>query len=69
MRLLLVEDEIDIQSFLRRSLEEAGYEVEAAPDGRTAEALATESQFDILIVDLGLPDQDGASLSSSACVN
>ncbi len=62
MRLLLVEDEIDIQSFLRRSLEEAGYEVEAAPDGRTAEALATESQFDILIVDLGLPDQDGITL-------
>jgi two-component system copper resistance phosphate regulon response regulator CusR len=62
MRLLLVEDEIDIQSFLRRSLEEAGYEVEAAPDGRTAEALATENQFDILIVDLGLPDQDGITL-------
>ncbi len=62
MRLLLVEDEIDIQSFLRRSLEEAGYEVEAAPDGRTAEALAVENPFDILIVDLGLPDQDGITL-------
>ena len=62
MRLLLVEDEIDIQSFLRRSLEEAGYEVEAAPDGKTAEALAVESPFDILIVDLGLPDQDGITL-------
>jgi DNA-binding response OmpR family regulator len=62
MRLLLVEDEIDIQTFLRRSLEEAGYEVEAAPDGKTAVQLATESPFDILIVDLGLPDQDGISL-------
>jgi two-component system copper resistance phosphate regulon response regulator CusR len=62
MRLLLVEDEIDIQSFLRRSLEEAGYEVEAASDGKTAERLAGESSFDILIVDLGLPDQDGISL-------
>lgn len=62
MRLLLVEDEIDIQNFLRRSLEEAGYEVEAASDGRTAEALAAESHFDILIVDLGLPDQDGITL-------
>jgi two-component system copper resistance phosphate regulon response regulator CusR len=62
MRLLLVEDEIDIQSFLRRSLEEAGYEVEAASDGMTAERLAVESPFDILIVDLGLPDQDGISL-------
>jgi len=62
MRLLLVEDEIDIQSFLRRSLEESGYQVEVASDGKTAERLAVESSFDILIVDLGLPDQDGISL-------
>jgi DNA-binding response OmpR family regulator len=62
MQLLLVEDEIDIQSFLRQSLEEAGYQVEAAPDGKTAERLAAENSFDILIVDLGLPDQDGISL-------
>lgn len=62
MRLLLVEDEIDIQSFLRHSLEEAGYEVETAPDGKTAERLAREHPFDILVVDLGLPDQDGIGL-------
>jgi two-component system copper resistance phosphate regulon response regulator CusR len=62
MRLLLVEDELDIQSFLKRSLEEAGYEVEAAADGKWAERLAIEGPFDILIVDLGLPDIDGISL-------
>jgi len=62
MRLLLVEDEIDIQKFLRSSLEEAGYQVEAASDGKTAERLAVDGQFDALIVDLGLPDQDGISL-------
>lgn len=62
MRLLLVEDEVDIQRFLRRSLEEAGYEVEVAGDGKTAERMAGEGQFDILIVDLGLPDRDGISL-------
>ena len=69
MRLLLVEDEIDIQSFLQRSLEEAGYEVETAPDGKTAERLAVENPFDILIVDLGLarpgrnlPDPSPASI-------
>ena len=62
MRLLLVEDEHDIQSFLRRSLEEAGYQVDAAADGKTAERLAREAAYDILIVDLGLPDQDGISL-------
>lgn len=62
MRLLLVEDEFDIQSFLRRSLQEAGYEVETASDGKTAERLALENPFDILVVDLGLPDQDGIEL-------
>ena len=62
MRLLLVEDEVDIRSFLRRSLEEAGFQVEEAADGKTAERLAGEGVYDILIVDLGLPDQDGISL-------
>jgi len=62
MRLLLVEDEIDIQSFLSRSLQEAGYQVEVASDGKTAERLAVEGSFDILIVDLGLPDLDGITL-------
>lgn len=62
MRLLLVEDEVDIQSFLRRSLREAGYEVQTASDGKTAEKLALDCAFDGLIVDLGLPDQDGITL-------
>jgi two-component system copper resistance phosphate regulon response regulator CusR len=62
MRLLLVEDEADIQAFLQRSLEEAGYQVEVAPNARTAEEVALASPFDILIVDLGLPDRDGISL-------
>jgi DNA-binding response OmpR family regulator len=62
VRLLLVEDEPGIQGFLQRSLTEAGYQVEAAGDGRTAERLAIESNHDALIVDLGLPDQDGLAL-------
>jgi DNA-binding response OmpR family regulator len=62
MRLLLVEDESDIQKFLHCSLEEAGYQVVAAGDGKTAERLAIEGEYDILVVDLGLPDQDGISL-------
>ena len=62
MRLLLVEDEIDIQNFLKRSLEEAGFEVVAASDGRSAQSISVEREFDILIVDLGLPDMDGIEL-------
>ena len=62
MRLLLVEDELEIQGFLQRSLTEAGYEVEAAADAGTAKRLAIERPHEALIVDLGLPDQDGLSL-------
>src|ERR1700679_2611283 len=62
MRLLLVEDEVEIQSFLQRSLTEAGYQVEAAGDARTAERMTLDSMHDVLVVDLGLPDEDGLSL-------
>ncbi len=62
MRVLLVEDEVEIQSFLQRSLTEAGYQVEAAGDARTAERMTIESTHDVLVVDLGLPDEDGLSL-------
>ncbi|HWG22010.1 MAG TPA: response regulator transcription factor [Terracidiphilus sp.] len=62
MRLLLVEDEHDIQAFLKQALTEAGYRVDVAPDGKSAENLAVLNRYDILIVDLGLPDLDGISL-------
>ena len=62
MRLLLVEDEHDIQAFLQQALTEAGYHVDVAPDGATARGLAVDTSYDILIVDLGLPDEDGISL-------
>ena len=62
MRLLLVEDEPEIQGFLQRSLTEAGYQVDAAGDAKTAERLAVEIPYDVLVVDLGLPDEDGIGL-------
>jgi DNA-binding response OmpR family regulator len=62
MRVLLVEDEVGIQAFLQRSLTEAGYHVDASADAKNAERMSLESVHDILIVDLGLPDEDGLSL-------
>jgi DNA-binding response OmpR family regulator len=62
MKLLLVEDEVEIQSFLKKPLAEAGYEVHLAGDGRTAALLAAGNTYDVLIIDLGLPDQDGIDL-------
>ena len=62
MRLLLVEDEIEIQNFVKQSLTEAGYEVDTALDAATASQLAAKHAYHGLIVDLGLPDQDGIDL-------
>jgi two-component system copper resistance phosphate regulon response regulator CusR len=62
VRLLLVEDEPEIQSFVKQSLVEAGYEVHTAEDGSAATQLASKHAYDGLIVDLGLPDQDGIDL-------
>ena len=62
MRLLLVEDELDIQSFVKQSLTGAGYEVHTAEDGITAALLAAKHVYQGMIVDLGLPDQDGIDL-------
>lgn len=57
-----MEDEHDIQAFLEQALTEAGYQVDLAPDGKAAENLAQSNSYDVLIVDLGLPDQDGITL-------
>jgi two-component system copper resistance phosphate regulon response regulator CusR len=57
-----VEDDTEIQTFLRHALAEAGYRVDAASDAKTAERMAMERRYDVLIVDLGLPDQDGIGL-------
>lgn len=62
MRLLLVEDDLSIQQFLKRSLEEAGYRVDGASTAKTGEALALEGIHDAFIIDLGLPDMDGLDL-------
>jgi len=62
MRLLLIEDELDIQRFLKHALTEAGYQVDAVGDGKAAIKFAADAAYDILIVDLGLPDQDGIDL-------
>ena len=62
MRLLLVEDEKEIQSFVKQSLIESGYDVDTAEDAATASRLAAKHAYHGLIVDLGLPDQDGIDL-------
>ncbi len=58
-RILIVEDEDRIVSFLTRGLEADGHATMAVSDGRTAAAVATDADFDLVVLDLGLPDVDG----------
>ena len=62
MRLLLVEDDLSIQRFVAKALVEAGYQVDATADAKSAEALAFKRAHDAFIIDLGLPDMDGLDL-------
>ncbi len=59
MRFLVVEDERRIADFLTRGLQGAGYAVDAAGDGATAIQLAGATDYDLIILDLMLPDMDG----------
>src|ERR1700676_3945897 len=62
MRLLVVEDDLAIQAFLKRALVESGYQVDAASEPKTGELKALEGIHDAFIIDLGLPDMDGLDL-------
>ncbi len=59
MRILVVEDEKRIADFVSRGLESAGYAVDVAPDGATAIDLQHATEYDLVVLDLGLPDMDG----------
>ena len=59
MRILVVEDEKRIADFLGRGLQGAGYAVDVAPDGATALQFTHDTDYDLVILDLMLPDMDG----------
>jgi DNA-binding response OmpR family regulator len=58
-RILIAEDEARIASFLEKGLRANGYVAEVVEDGESALALARTGRFDLLILDIGLPDLDG----------
>lgn len=62
MRILLVEDELDIQHVVEHALQGAGYEVHTAGTAAAATQLASRHVYQGLIIDLGLPDLDGIDL-------
>jgi two-component system copper resistance phosphate regulon response regulator CusR len=58
-RILIVEDEKRIASFLEKGLKANGFATQVAGDGEQALTLARSGKFDLLILDLGLPGRDG----------
>ena len=59
MRVLLVEDDERIVDFVQRGLKAEGYAVEVARNGQEAIAMGSVGQFQVIILDLGLPDING----------
>jgi heavy metal response regulator len=59
MRILVVEDEQKVAGFIKKGLEEEGYAVDVAFDGREGLVRALDGVYDLIILDLNLPQMDG----------
>ncbi|HEX8530506.1 MAG TPA: response regulator [Cytophagales bacterium] len=65
MKILVVEDEPKLATFLRMGLEEQAFEVEVAYDGMMGKRLALSNHYDVLILDVNLPKLNGLDLARS----
>ncbi|MCL5020371.1 MAG: response regulator transcription factor [Bacteroidetes bacterium] len=59
MRILVIEDERKVASFIKKGLEEQSYAVDVVYDGKQGEQLAIENEYDVIVLDVLLPVQDG----------
>ena len=59
MRILVAEDDSPLAAFLRKGLEAEHYAVDVVPDGEQAQLMADEYDYDLLVLDLNLPQLDG----------
>jgi two-component system OmpR family response regulator len=62
MRILVIEDDPQTASYLRKGLEEGGYTVDWVTDGRDGLFMAATGSYDLLVVDRMLPNLDGLSV-------
>ncbi len=65
MRLLLVEDQKKMAAFIRRGLSDAGYSVDCAETSAAAECMAASNEYDLVILDVMLPDRNGLDTARS----
>ena len=62
MKILVVEDERKISSFIRQGLTEQGFAVDVCGNGNEAYTLATTHSYDVIVLDIMLPGRDGLSI-------
>jgi heavy metal response regulator len=65
MRILIIEDDSSLASFIRKGLEAEHYAVDAANSGDQGRGMALEFDYDLMILDLNLPGVDGVSILKS----
>jgi len=61
-KILVVEDEKKVASFIKRGLEEENFSVDVAGDGEEGLTLAQSNRYDLILMDLMLPKMDGLSV-------
>ena len=61
-RILVIDDDLRLRDLLKRYLSEQGYTVQTVPDAVSVKRLMTRENFDLLVLDLMLPGEDGLSL-------
>ncbi len=69
MRVLVVEDEVKLAGLLARGLAEEGYAVDVTGSGSEAVWYATENEYDVVLLDLGLSDGDGIEVCRTLRAN
>lgn len=62
MRILIVEDEIELLHDIAKGLALKGYAVDQADNGRTGYQMAVDEEYDLIVLDLNLPGMDGFSI-------
>ncbi|MGA3088575.1 MAG: response regulator transcription factor [Terriglobales bacterium] len=65
MRILVVEDDAALSSFIRKGLEAEHYAVDIANDGNQGRSMAMEFDYDLVVLDLNLPGLDGLTILKS----
>jgi DNA-binding response OmpR family regulator len=63
MRLLLIEDQKKVASFIKKGLVQTGYAVDIAQTGAAAESMVAAHAYDLIILDVMLPDQSGVDVA------